>query len=843
MILMLQMRSNASFITSTLKNQQSTLLDLETPEISLRSLADVFEESIQEKGDVLEWLSNNQCDFIVNLAEQKWSWKSIFTAISVIAIGVAQIALGAVLLVGSAGSGSFLCNALISEGVSDMIFGIEGLARGHCNWSQYFDHKIMSVAITVATAGIGALFARGAVASRYAYKAFGNASKELVKATAKETGKSVGKIMAKQVGKKIGKKVVEAAVDAGINLACDKIVEEMSQSIDGLSQCILSSFDSMSRDEMFKGTVEAFLKKEDPDKAEKHLNQVFMRVMQRKSFQEVWDEIESKLQTAATIATGAHGRASKQLQMVNKKMKGKGFMKGIGYVSRFAPLITEPVKIGLVKKKMDLLKEELTKELKVHPQATKNDKEPLDSNTCEKIFEGQLKEMKEYLSQQISQRGKTILTTGLRIVGQELKKHTIIMGKNIVTHKIKGFMDLRQLRKYESKLSTARSEENRSMVAKYEGKLNRLMSHTRNPKVFALLIERHNAELGPAFAIPVLEKKIGRPITLVNEDGQPLLNVQNKEITGRPLEVRFIPGNGVQQGHFYVGKELFSFDQHGNDCLIHAVMKGAGKHDYIASSVRKDIASACQQKGHPCNSYITSGIARNYVMIGLTGGRPSWWSTALYPFIQEYGRKVQGLSGLENCNRFNKEGKMGLREMKLDICHILSWNDIKTNIDDALKSKNVDNLNKLLTLLPSYKDVKEGRSLFGNSQGQTVFLKVYTGNTLKEYADGVSTAREIVESFSKTGKMVESDRQRLEYYLHSAPANMRLGDASLNRRIKKHMDHNPQEERSNKIHDKFKGCKGFTKPQKDADGKIVSSYYRVKKPPNVSKRVKKTISK
>lgn len=274
-LLMLQLRSDSSFITSTLKNQQSTLLDLETPEISLRRLADVFEESIQDKGDVLGWFSDNQCDLVINLAEQKWTWKSIFTAISVIAIGVAQIALGAVLLVASSGSASFLCNALISEGVSDMIFGIEGLVRGHCNWSQYFDHKIMSLAITVATAGIGAYLGRGAQASRYAYKAFGNASMELAKSTVKQTGKSLGRVMAKQVGKKIAKKAAGAAVDAGINLACDKIVEEMSQSIDSLSQCIIDSFDSMTGDVEFKGKVTALLTKEDREKAEKYLHQIF----------------------------------------------------------------------------------------------------------------------------------------------------------------------------------------------------------------------------------------------------------------------------------------------------------------------------------------------------------------------------------------------------------------------------------------------------------------------------------------------------------------------------------------------------------------------------------------
>ena len=50
------------------------------------------------------------------------------------------------------------------------------MVRGHCNWSQYLEHKVMSVLLTVATAGVGAYLADGKVASRFAFKAFGNAS-------------------------------------------------------------------------------------------------------------------------------------------------------------------------------------------------------------------------------------------------------------------------------------------------------------------------------------------------------------------------------------------------------------------------------------------------------------------------------------------------------------------------------------------------------------------------------------------------------------------------------------------------------------------------------------------
>ena len=820
--LMLKLRDSASFIASTLRNQQSSILELDTPEITLKKLADVFDESIQEKGDVLGWFSDNQCDLIIELAEQKWSWKSIFTAISVIAIGVAQIVLGAVLLLVSAGSGSFVANGLISEGVSDMIFGIEGLVRGHCNWSQYWDHKIMSIAITVATAGLGAIFARGKEASRYAYKAFGNASKQLAASTGKQTGRSFGKVMAKQVGKKITKKVAGAVADASINLACEAIVDEMSQAVDNLSDCIISSFDTMCQDKDLQEQLSIFLKKEDPEKAEKYLHQIFLHVSQQNTFLEIWDDIENKVKTGAGVVTQAHGNASKHLQMCNKKLKGKGLMKGIGYVSRFAPLITESVKTGMVQKKMDLLKKSLKRELLQH-HIVEHDKESLDDAEIERIKQQEIRSMKQSLSQQVSQRGRTIVTTGLQIVGQELQKHTIKIGKNVVVHQIKGRMDMRRLQQYEQKLRVAKSDENRSMISKYEKKLHKLMSRTRNPKVFARMIEHHDALLGPAFAIPTLEKKIGRPIRIVNEDGEPLLNVQQQHAEGEPVFVTFSPGHGDQSvGHYSVAGKIFSFDDHGNNCLINAVMTGAGVTDFEATKVRSDIAQACLDSKHPCHSYIKSGIAHNYVEIGLVGAGRNWWK-GIYPFLFQLGQNTQKFQvNLKQCKKFDSSGTMTLKYMKLDVCHIISSRDINAMIQHDLEMKTPTNMHHLLTLYPTVQEVEKGQSHFRNDSAKDDFVSVFKNDN--EYSLRVKKVKEIVQNFEKTGRMEESDHTRLKSLLDSAPANLRLGNASMNRRIGRHMDYNQKEARSRSMHAMFNMCTGFTPPKKNTEGEIVSSY-------------------
>ena len=631
--LMLQLRKNSSFILITLLNQQSNLLQIDTQEISLRSLED---EDNRLSEDVLGCFRDNQCEFIYTLGEQLRSWKTITTGISVIAIGVAQIALAAILLTSTQGVGSVLCKGLNDQGMSDFMFGIQGLAQGHCNWSQYWQHKKLSLLITVATAGIGAYYVRGTKPSTYAYKAFENASKEALKNTAKLTGKSYGKIMAKQVCKKIFKKVAGAVADARIGIACERMVEGLSQSIDSLSQAVVDSFDTMTRDESFITKVNCFFdNEENSEVAQQHLKQLFTRVMKQNTFLEILDNIESGAQTGLKIGTQAHGRIAKQYNMVGKKVKGKGVVKALGYVSQFAPLVTELVKIGLVKRKMAIIKEKLINELE-KPQCHIPEKQNIPKETRDTILAEELKQMKLILRDQVSQRGKVIVSTGFNIIAQELKKRAISYAEKLTTVGKFDDIDMRKLKNYEKKLVVATSEEeDRSVVKKYEKKLSKLKSRTRNPKVYAAFIEHHNAELSPEFAIPALETKIGRPIKLLGVDCAKLMNTQNSLVKGDPLLINFTPGMvGHQPGYFNISGQSFSVDHYGNDCFIHAVMKSSGCSKYSIHEIRKHIAKCCtdekcdaspddsnyiseEKQPHPCYSSIKSRDARNYVKIGL----------------------------------------------------------------------------------------------------------------------------------------------------------------------------------------------------------------------------------
>ena len=111
------------------------------------------------------------------------------------------------------------------------------------------------------------------------------------------------------------------------------------------------------------------------------------------------------------------------------------------------------------------------------------------------------------------------------------------------------------------------------------------------------------------------------------------MNAQNSFVKGDPLVIKFTPVTKSQPGYFYIDGQSFSVD-HGNNCLIHAVMKGSGSSEYSTSEIRKYIANCCineendahpndsnntsKEQPHPCFSYIKSGVASKYIQNGLT---------------------------------------------------------------------------------------------------------------------------------------------------------------------------------------------------------------------------------
>jgi hypothetical protein len=73
-------------------------------------------------------------------------------------IGLAQLVAGVLLTVFTAGTMVEVGNALIFEGVSDMVTGVTSLINNEFSWKKWAIEKAISVVMTLITMGASAYF-------------------------------------------------------------------------------------------------------------------------------------------------------------------------------------------------------------------------------------------------------------------------------------------------------------------------------------------------------------------------------------------------------------------------------------------------------------------------------------------------------------------------------------------------------------------------------------------------------------------------------------------------------------------------------------------------------------
>ena len=164
----------------------------------------------------------------------KFSWG----AFAVFVLGLVEIAAGAILMVLTAGIGAEIGMGLIAEGVSDCIDGTIGMITGEFSWSQWATQKAISIAVSIATFGVGKFIGTGAKLAAQGEKAaveLGEegaemAMKKLPEVT-EEAGKEAEKLTLKDAGKAIGKEFVQQATMRGLSVLENKVLEELVDKI------------------------------------------------------------------------------------------------------------------------------------------------------------------------------------------------------------------------------------------------------------------------------------------------------------------------------------------------------------------------------------------------------------------------------------------------------------------------------------------------------------------------------------------------------------------------------------------------------------------------------------
>lgn len=190
--------------------------------------ASLYKEEIQE-------FRNNGFKGAIQVKEVKpIDWASVA---GLAAIGLAQIVAGAALAVFTCGAGSSIGLGLISEGIGDIITAVkDGIINRDFDWTSYGIQKAISLTVSVACAGLGAIkdVAKTAAAGAKAVAGAAQAGKIAMTQTTKEGVKLAAKAVGTSVAKGVAKEIVTELANYGIDKALmPSIREEVMKRIEG----------------------------------------------------------------------------------------------------------------------------------------------------------------------------------------------------------------------------------------------------------------------------------------------------------------------------------------------------------------------------------------------------------------------------------------------------------------------------------------------------------------------------------------------------------------------------------------------------------------------------------
>ena len=599
--LIIHLHENNTFIILTLKSKLSALLGLETPHIKRVKLSDLFEKRIQIREDVFEQFSNNQCSWTIRVAEKRWSMKSNVTAAVIIAIGVAQVVVGIVCSLKSAGLALPASIAVLTEGISDSVYGITGLIKGHCRWSDYAKHKLVSVALSVSTIGFSAFLAGFRAAPTAGRLCLPSIKSGLAAVKNAFIAKQITQVSAEVVSVATLKNVIIDRVGKQINgeLAISYTIEKSSKTIETLSTHIVECLTTIRQDEALFKKMFTFLCQH--EHSEKKLRQVTLKVLHnyKHTFLTIWDSIEQKALQAG---------GSKCVKNFVLENLGAFFLKAYKTLLMVAPVILELIKIGFVSKRMSdfvkHLKEVLDKEYIDHFGA----QSPRDCQEKELscIINAEIEFIIKSISLEVHERANKIIRTSLQIVSKGTK-HLVM--KQCLDEKYRSY----PIEKRMEDIILSKSQKMNIVVKPSSLQTEcekKLLKISCSPEVFSQMIDYFGLSLEPEFVMRSLVTLVAHPIILQKQNGERVIEVDYKDHSVGNLLIVTQTSDKMNKTKscYKVGKKCFSYKTHGNDYFIEAVLEGAsnitGQKVMDVSNAKKHLATTCLKKGHWCYKYL-----------------------------------------------------------------------------------------------------------------------------------------------------------------------------------------------------------------------------------------------
>ncbi|XP_061510531.1 uncharacterized protein LOC133392815 [Anopheles gambiae] len=228
--LLLSESTTAEHIENVLRKSKSSILGLNVPQGTLKSIMDFYGKGNFGSIDEMRIIITNGLEHLLELGERKWTIKMILNTSLVLAIGVAQIAIGAIMEVYSVGLMTHAASSLISEGVNDIMYAVDAAVSGNFSWQDYANYKWKSVAFSICTAGVGMYVSKGVKLSRIGLKIVGPSLEYVGKRVAgKQLIKTAYRMVVKATAKSMALKTAKGVSFALSNTTNDMIVADYLQ--------------------------------------------------------------------------------------------------------------------------------------------------------------------------------------------------------------------------------------------------------------------------------------------------------------------------------------------------------------------------------------------------------------------------------------------------------------------------------------------------------------------------------------------------------------------------------------------------------------------------------------
>ena len=492
-----------SRVNNYLIGQRSALQVMETPIASLKSLSESITKASGIDGSIateIHLLELNGFDETIELSEQKWSTKMMWRAVIIIGIGLAEIAIGFIILSCSPN----IAMGFMNEGASDLIFGVWALCTGnHFTWADYRRHKMISLMTTAAIMAMGAICSKAIQFYQNGWKLTAPAAKGLTMAATEGVTLATTnalELSAKEVAKQQTK---SALVSVVTNFGFGIVNHGIEAFINSQLICVCNSWarqlSSQLRDEVNKISFNETLAKLYKMKGHKLANRLIREATEKVLYgidrsKSVMDQLAKTFSAGLSSACGSHSIVV--FQSGTTALSATKFLSWITEILAIAKIIQNIVStttsyLSNMKTQLenDCLKKE---ELNDHLTTQVDNSEDKLSEFQEKAIEDIKNGLDGKVTELFCQLTSTLTQLAVRIVAKRAGRY--IKKKYAAYQENKGFKNYSQIKI---------EEEQRQNSQAIDGSLNepkdpseefvrsslKLLEKNPNQKLYAMMVQ------------------------------------------------------------------------------------------------------------------------------------------------------------------------------------------------------------------------------------------------------------------------------------------------------------------------------------------------------------------